>query len=148
MALAAGVARERCKSSSLSIAGTKTCDSSRLSDSGGGMNYAAIAGPHSIGVIDETSDVKKGDKTLDAQRQYCGCVGKQEDGIVTVHLGYAQGDFHALVDGELFLPESWLEDPARCRAAGIPDDMVYRSKWKIASEPVDRAASNGMMFEG
>ena len=105
------------------------------------------AGPHSIGVIDETSDVKKGDKTPGVQRQYCGCVGKQENGIVTVHLGYATGDFHALIDGELFLPESWSEDRERCRAAGIPDDMVYRSKWKIALELCDRAAARGVTFD-
>jgi SRSO17 transposase len=105
------------------------------------------AGPHSIGVVDETSDVKKGDKTPGVQRQYCGCVGKQENGIVTVHLGYAQGDFHALVDGELFLPERWSEDRARCRAAGIPEWLVYRPKWRIALELYDRAIENGMLFE-
>ena len=105
------------------------------------------AGSHSIGVIDETSDVKKGDQTPGVQRQWCGCVGKQENGIVTVHLGYASGDFHCLVDGELFLPESWSEDRARCRAAGIPDGMVYRSKWKIALELYDRARENGMTFD-
>ncbi len=105
------------------------------------------AGPPSIGVVDETSDVKKGDKTPGVQRQYCGCVGKQENGIVTVHLGYATGDFHALVDGELFLPESWSEDRARCRAAGIPEDMVYRPQWQIARELYDRAVANGLTFD-
>ena len=105
------------------------------------------AGSHAIGVVDETSDVKKGDKTPGVQRQYCGCVGKQENGIVTVHLGYAQGDFHALIDGELFLPESWSEDRARCRAAGIPEDLVYRPKWQIALELHERAVAHGMAFE-
>ena len=104
-------------------------------------------GPHAIGVIDETSDIKKGDKTPGVQRQWCGCVGKQENGIVTVHLGYATRDFHCLVDGELFLPQSWSEDRSRCRAAGIPEEMVYRSKWKIALELVDRAVANGMRFD-
>jgi SRSO17 transposase len=105
------------------------------------------AGPHSIGLIDETSDVKQGDKTPGVQRQWCGCVGKQENGIVTVHLGYATGAFHCLIDGELFLPESWSEDRPRCRAAGIPDEMVYRSKWKIALELYDRAVENGVRFD-
>lgn len=105
------------------------------------------AGPNSIGVIDETSDVKKGTKTPGVQRQWCGCVGKQENGIVTVHLGYATGDFHCLVDGELFLPESWSEDRGRCRAAGIPEELVYRPKWKIALELYDRAVENGMTFD-
>ena len=106
------------------------------------------AGPNSIGIIDETSDVKKGDKTPGVQRQWCGTVGKQENCIVTVHLGYATGDFHCLLDGELFLPESWSEDRPRCRAAGIPDEVVYRPKWKIALELYDRARANGVHFDG
>ena len=105
------------------------------------------AGPHSIAVIDETSDVKKGDKTPGVQRQYCGAVGKKENCIVTVHLAYARDGFHALLDGELYLPESWSGDRDRCREAGIPDDMVYRPKWKIALELYDRAAGNGLHFD-
>jgi SRSO17 transposase len=105
------------------------------------------AGPNSIGIIDETSDVKKGDKTPGVQRQWCGKVGKQENCIVTVHLGYTTGDFHCLIDGDLFLPESWSEDRARCRAAGIPDEVVYRPKWQIALEEYDRARENGVTFD-
>jgi SRSO17 transposase len=105
------------------------------------------AGPNSVGVIDETSDVKKGDKTPGVQRQWCGSVGKKENCIVTVHLAYARDGFHCLLDGELYLPESWSEDRARCREAGIPDDMVYRPKWKIALELYDRAAGNGLHFD-
>jgi len=105
------------------------------------------SGAHSIGLIDETSDVKKGTKTPGVQRQWCGTVGKKENCIVTVHLGYATGDFHCLLDGELFLPESWSQDRDRCRAAGIPDDMVYRAKWRIALELYDRATDNGVSFE-
>ncbi len=44
-------------------------------------------GPHAIGIFDETSDVKKGDKTPGVQRQWCGAVGKKENCIVTVHPG-------------------------------------------------------------
>ena len=40
------------------------------------------SGKHSIGVIDETSVVKKGDKTPGVQRQYCGTVGKKENSVV------------------------------------------------------------------
>lgn len=105
------------------------------------------AGRHSVGVIDETSFVKKGTKTPGVQHQYCGHVGKQENCVVTVHLTYAVGEFHTLIDQDLFLPESWSEDRERCRAAGIPDDVVYRPKWEIALEQVDRATRNGVVFE-
>jgi len=105
------------------------------------------AGPHSIGIFDETSDVKKGDKTPGVQRQWCGCVGKTENCIVTVHLAYARDGFHCLLDGELFLPEGWSEDRQRCRAAGIPEEMTYRPKWRIALELYDHAVKNGLKFD-
>jgi SRSO17 transposase len=107
---------------------------------------AEHARPHSVGIIDETSFVKQGNKTPGVQRQYLGTVGKQENGIVTVHLAYAADDFHCLLDGELFLPESWACDPARCREAKIPEGMTYRPKTEIALELYDRARANGLHF--
>ena len=108
---------------------------------------ARHADPNSVGVIDETSFAKKGDHTACVQRQYCGCLGKQENCVVSVHLGYVAGDFHTLLDGEVFLPEAtWDQNRARCRAAGIPDDVVYRPKWQIALGQVRRALGNGVRF--
>ena len=108
------------------------------------------AHPHSVGIIDETSFVKKGDQTACVQRQHCGAVGKRENCVVSVHLGYATPDprgFHTLVDGELYLPETtWHQDRQRCQAAGIPDDVVYRAKWQIALEQLRRARANGLRF--
>lgn len=105
------------------------------------------AHPHSVGIIDETSFVKKGDQTACVQRQHCGAVGKQENCVVSVHLGYATPTFHTMVDGELYLPETtWHEDRARCQAAGIPDTVVYRAKWEMALEQLRRARGNGLRF--
>lgn len=100
----------------------------------------------SIGLIDETSCPKKGDKTPGVQRQWCGATGKQDNCVTTVHLGYAVDDFHCLLDSELFLPESWSEDRPRCREAHIPDEMTYRPKWQIALELYDHARTNGVSF--
>lgn len=103
---------------------------------------------HSIGILDETSFVKKGHQTACVQRQHCGAVGKTENCVVSVHLGYATPDFHTLLDGELYLPqETWHEDRNRCRAAGIPADVVYRSKWQIGLGQIHRARRNGLRFE-
>jgi len=105
------------------------------------------AHPHSIGILDETSFAKQGNKTACVQRQHCGSRGKQDNCVVAVHLGYAADDFHTLLDGELFLPEkTWHNDLARCRAAGIPDDVVYRPKWQIGLAQVQRALGNGVRF--
>ena len=105
------------------------------------------AHPHTVGILDETSFVKKGKETACVQRQHCGVVGKIENCVVSVHLGYATPDFHTLLDGEPYLPEhTWHEDRARCRAAGIPDDVVYRPKWQIGLEQIVRARGNGIRF--
>ena len=100
-----------------------------------------------IGVIDETSTAKKGAKTPGVHRQYCGARGKVENCIVTVHLGVARGLFKTLIDAALFLPKCWSDDRERCRKAAIPDDVVYRSKWRIALEQVARALANGLRFD-
>ena len=103
--------------------------------------------PHSVGTIDETSFVKKGDKTACVQRQHCGAVGKLENCVVSVHLGYVTPDFYTLLDGQLFLPEkTWHEDRQRCEQAGIPEDLVYQPKWQIALEQYRRAIANGVRF--
>jgi len=97
--------------------------------------------------VDETSAAKKGTKTPGVQRQYLGCVGKVGNGIVTVHLAVARGRFKALLDAELFLPESWDADRDRCAAAGIPEDLVYRPKWRIALDQVRRAVADGLHLD-
>jgi SRSO17 transposase len=100
-----------------------------------------------VGLIDETSAVKQGTKTPGVQRQYLGCVGKVDNGIVTVHLGVCKGRYKTLLDGDLFLPESWSDDRSRCREAGIPKDVVYRPKWQIALEQLDRATAHGLALD-
>lgn len=103
--------------------------------------------PCSIGVLDETGHPKKGDKTPGVQRQWCGNTGKQDNCVVTVHLGYAAGNFHCLLDAELFLPQGWADDRDRCRHACIPEDMTHRTKWRIGLELLDHAVANGVRFE-
>jgi len=107
----------------------------------------SVNDPGVIGLIDETSVVKKGTKTPGVQRQYCGTVGKVENCVVTVHLGYCFGEFKALLDSALFLPKSWSDDRERCREADIPDDLVYHPKTTIARDLVRHALGNGIRFD-
>jgi SRSO17 transposase len=100
-----------------------------------------------VGVIDETSCQKWGEHTPGVQRQYLGCVGKVDNGIVTVHVGVTKGSFQALLDADLYLPESWDADRERCRAAGIPEDVRYRPKWRIALDQLVRLSGNGIRFD-
>jgi SRSO17 transposase len=99
-----------------------------------------------VGVIDETSCRKKGDQTPGVQRQYLGCVGKVDNGLVTVHLAVTRGSFRTLVDADVYLPQCWDDDERRAKAE-IPADKVYRPKWWIALEQYERAGTNGLTFD-
>ena len=100
--------------------------------------------PFAIGLIDETGSAKKGTHTACVQRQWNGSRGKVDNCVVSVHLGYTAGRFHSLLDGDLFLPESWANDWGRRERAGIPDDVIHRSKPQIALAQIQRALRNGI----
>jgi SRSO17 transposase len=114
---------------------------------GATLTGLADDGLGNVGLIDETSALKSGTKTPGVQRQYLGCVGKVDNGIVSVHLGVCKGLYKTLIDAELYLPEDWAADRDRCRQAGIPDDLTHRPKWRIALEEVDRAQANGVPLD-
>jgi len=106
------------------------------------------ADPEAVGVIDETSFAKKGDHTVGVQHQYCGATGKIDNCVVTVHLAYAAKDFAAIVDGDLFLPpKTWAYDLERRRKAGIPDEVTYRPKWRIALDLMRRSVADGLRMK-
>src|SRR3984957_938252 len=80
-----------------------------------------LGAPEAVLVVDEPGDLKKGRCSAGVQRQYTGTAGRIENSQVAVYLTYAAPRGHALIDRELYLPKSWTSDPARRRAAGIPD---------------------------
>ena len=101
-----------------------------------------------VGVMDATSRRKWGDHTPGVRRQYLGCAGEVDNGIVTVHIGAAKGTFRALRDADLFPPGSWAADRSRCQEAGIPDDVEHRTKCRVAVDQWLRTAGNGRSFDG
>jgi SRSO17 transposase len=102
---------------------------------------------NAIAIIDETSVPKKGDKTPGVQWQYCGATGKTDNCVVTVHLAFATETFATILDSDLFLPEGWDQDRMRCQEAGIPEEVRYRPKWRIALELLDRSLRNGVQYK-
>jgi SRSO17 transposase len=111
-------------------------------------NREIIRGEHydanAIGIIDETSDPKKGDKTTGVKRQYCGATGKRDNCVVSVHLAYVSQEFSALADADLYLPKEWCEDQARREAAGVPEDIDFRTKPEIALDILARTLADGV----
>src|SRR6202171_1693358 len=103
----------------------------------------AFADPDAVLVVDETGDVKKAAATVGVQRQYTGTAGRIENSQVAVYLAYAAAAGHALIDGELYLPKSWIEDSARRVGAGVPDDVEFATKPALAAAMLTRAVHAG-----
>jgi SRSO17 transposase len=61
-----------------------------------------------------------------------------------VSVTVATPTLHLPIDMDLYLPRSWTDDRARCRAAHIPDDVGYRPKWQIALDLVRRNVEAGV----
>lgn len=102
------------------------------------------ADPAAIGIIDETSFAKKGKETVGVKRQHCGSTGKTDNCVVSVHLAYSTGDFAALADSDLYLPEDWCNDPSRRSKAGVPEELAFRTKLQIALDLIRRDQEEGL----
>ena len=88
-------------------------------------------------VVDETGRCEEGHRQAGVQRQYSGTAGRIENAQVAVYLAYVAPAGHALIDRELYLPRSWIADPGRCAAAGIPEGTAFATKpsWPGACSP-------------
>lgn len=86
-------------------------------------------------VIDETSFLKRGEKSVGVKVQYCGTTGQIENCQVAVFLDYVTALGHTLIDCELYLR---IDDRERCREAGIPESVGFRTKCELARRLVER----------
>jgi SRSO17 transposase len=93
---------------------------------------------------DETGFLKKGTTSVGVQRQYSGTAGKVDNCQLGVFLAYASSKGRAFIDRELYLPRVWIEDPARCRAARVPEQVGFRTKPQLARVMLERALDAGV----
>ena len=85
-------------------------------------------GKDGILTFDDTGFLKKGIHSAGVQRQYTGTAGRIENCQIGTFMGYRTDKGHTLLDAQLYLPHSWMDDEARCRKARIPDDVVFQKK--------------------
>jgi len=95
-------------------------------------------------VVDETSVIKKGTKSVGVQQQYSGTVGRIENCQVGVFLAYATGRGRAFLDRELYLPKGWADDAARRQEAGVPSLVRFATKPALARRMLERALDAGV----
>jgi len=103
--------------------------------------------PMEAWIVDETGWLKQGRHSVGVSHQYCGAVGKQANCQVSVEVVVSDGLVAAPMAGRLYLPEGWIKDRARCRTAGVPEEVEFATKSEIAvdlikelvADQVDRA---------
>jgi SRSO17 transposase len=103
-----------------------------------------LGDPQAVLVVDETGFLKKGTTSVGVQRQYSGTAGKVDNCQLGVFLAYASPKGRAFIDRELYLPERWTDDPDRCRAARIPEQVGFRTKPQLAQLMLERALDAGV----
>jgi SRSO17 transposase len=98
-------------------------------------------GPVETWIIDDTGFLKQGKHSVGVQRQYTGSAGKVTNCQIGVSLSLATRTQHLPVDFELYLPEIWTKDRARCREAAIPKEIEFRTKPELALGMLRRAVA-------
>jgi SRSO17 transposase len=112
-----------------------------------GYVTAGLGDDRAVLICDETGFLKKGTKSAGVQRQYSGTAGRIENCQLGVFLAYAvPGGGRALIDRELYLPQSWTSDRDRCREAGIGDEVAFATKPEMAQAMIGRAIDAGVPF--
>lgn len=107
---------------------------------------ALVGGPDAHLIVDDTAFVKKGRLSVGVAQQYCGELGKNANCQALVSLTLASKEVPVPIALTLYLPEAWAGDRARRELAGVPAHIVFKPKWKIALDEVERVMKAGVRF--
>jgi len=105
-----------------------------------------LAHDDAVLVIDETGFLKQGKASCGVARQYTGSAGKVTNCQIGVFAAYVSRHGHAFVDRALYLPRSWIDDPARLKATHVPSDISFATKPRLAAVMIERAIAAGAPF--
>ena len=123
-------------------------DADQLRDVLVGYAMEHFADERAVLIADPTGFAKKGRKSAGVQRQYSGTLGRIDNCQIGTFLAYATpGGHRLLLDRELYLPQhSWAEDRERCREAGVPDAVPFRTRPQQVQLMVERALAAQVPF--
>jgi SRSO17 transposase len=106
-----------------------------------------VGGRDAVLVIDDTAVLKKGTHSVGVAPQYCSALGKIANCQTLVSLTLAHGEVPVMAAMRLFLPESWTDDRARLKRAGVPVEYrAARTKPEVALAEIDRVIAAGVRF--
>jgi len=105
-----------------------------------------LADPDAVLVVDETGFLKQGKASCGVGRQYTGSAGKITNCQIGVFAAYVSAKGHAFIDRALYLPKTWIDDPARRAAAHVPPGTAFATKPRLARAMIKRAIAAGVPF--
>lgn len=99
-------------------------------------------------IVDESSHLKKGKKSVGVSRQYAGVSGKVDNCQVAVYSSLCNEGNVSIINVKLFLPEQWTLDKDRCHKAGIPEsEQEFKTKPQLALEMIKSDKELGVQFD-
>lgn len=93
-------------------------------------------------VFDPSAFPKKGTKSVGVARQWCGRNGKVDNCQVGIFMAYVSRKEHALVNMRLYLPADWTKDRVRCKEAGVPKEIKFRTRHRLALEMLEECGNH------
>ena len=103
-------------------------------------------GPGGVLIFDETGFLKKGAQSVGVQRQYSGTAGRIENSQLAVFATYATDRGRGLIDRRLYLPKCWCDDAERRDEAGVPADVTFQTKPRLATDMLAAAIAADVPF--
>jgi SRSO17 transposase len=105
-----------------------------------------LADDDAVLVFDETGFLKQGKASCGVARQYTGSAGKITNCQIGVFACYVSRHGHAFIDRALYLPKAWTDDPARMKAAHVPEKTAFATKPALAVAMIERAIAASVPF--
>ncbi|MSR47132.1 MAG: IS701 family transposase [Planctomycetes bacterium] len=109
-----------------------------------GLNALERHAPVGGWIVDDTSFPKKGNHSVGVTRQYSGMRGKTDNCQVAVTISLANATMSVPCATRLYLPRGWADDRPRRRVAGVPDEIVFEEKWRIALAQIKHLLDQGL----
>ncbi len=128
------------------LLGRAQWDADALRDVVRGYVVETLGEPDAVLVIDETGFLKQGKASCGVGRQYTGSAGKITNCQIGVFAAYVSDKGHAFIDRRLYLPQDWTKNPARLRAAHVPEEVGFTTKPRLALDMIERAINAGVPF--
>jgi len=93
--------------------------------------------PQGVVVFDPSAFPKKGTHSCGVAREWCGRLGKVENGQIGLFMAYATGRGQGPLDRRLYLSQEWAADRVRRDECHVPAGVKFQERGRMALEMLD-----------